>query len=132
MEIEITSRKENKILEREEVAFTLQFEGKTPSRKQVQQKLADTIGRNIIVIEYIKPVYGASQATGYARGYTSAKQAKALERQYVLERNNLVEGAPKQPAEEKEKEAPPAEGKAEESSEGKAEEAEGETEEEEA
>ena len=130
MEIEITSRKENKVLEREEVAFTLQFEGKTPSRKQVQQKLADAIGRNIIVIEYIKPVYGASQATGYARGYTSAKQAKALERQHILERNNLVEGAPQQPAEEKE--APPAAKETEESSEGEAEEAEEETEEEKA
>ena len=130
MEIEITSRKENKILEREEVAFMLKFDGKTPSRKQVQQKLADTIGRNVIVIEYIKPVYGASQATGYARGYTSAKQAKTLERQYILERNNLVEDAAKQPPEEKE--APPAEGHAEEASEDEAEKVEEETEAEEA
>lgn len=104
MEIEITSRKENKILEREEVAFTLQFEGKTPSRKQVQQKLSDAIGRNIIVIEYIRPVYGASQATGYARGYTSAKQARAVEQQHILERNNLAGGEPEQPAEEEEEE----------------------------
>lgn len=102
MEIEITSRKENKILEREEVAFTMQFEGKTPSRKQVQQKLSDIIGRNIIVVEYIKPMYGASQATGYARGYTSAKQARAVEQQHILERNNLAAGKSEQPVEEAE------------------------------
>ncbi|MBS3772851.1 MAG: hypothetical protein KGY55_01470 [Candidatus Thermoplasmatota archaeon] len=99
MEIEISSRKENKILDREEVAFTMHFEGKTPTRKQVQQKLGDVIGRNIIVIEYIKPVYGASQATGYARGYTSAKQARAVERQHILKRNNLAAGGAEQPAE---------------------------------
>ncbi len=99
MEIEISSRKENKILDREEVAFTMDFEGKTPTRKQVQQKLGDVIGRNIIVIEYIKPVYGASQATGYARGYTSAKQAWAVERRHILERNNLAAGGAEQPAE---------------------------------
>ncbi|MFO8133641.1 MAG: hypothetical protein R6U10_06925 [Thermoplasmatota archaeon] len=101
MEIEISSRKENKILDREEVAFALHFEGKTPTRKQVQQKLGDVIGRNIIVVEYIKPMYGASQATGYARGYTSAKQARAVERQHILERNNLAGGA-EQPAEAEE------------------------------
>jgi small subunit ribosomal protein S24e len=107
MEIEISSRKENKILEREEVAFTLHFEGKTPSRKQVQQKLSDAIGRNVIVIEYIRPTYGASQATGYARGYTSAKQARAVEQQHILERNNLAGGGEPSTAEPKaEKEAP--------------------------
>lgn len=114
MEIEITSRKENKILEREEVAFTMQFEGKTPSRKQVQQKLSDVIGRNVIVVEYIRPTYGASQATGYARGYTSAKQARTVEQQHILERNNLAGGEPGQPAaEETEAGEAPAEEKAE-------------------
>lgn len=114
MEIEITSRKENKILKREEVAFTLHFEGKTPSRKQVRQKLGDIIGRNVVIIEYIKPVYGASQATGYARGYTSLTQARAVERQHILERNTIAAGG-EEPAEEKKEETP--EGEAEEATE---------------
>ncbi len=113
MEIEITSRKENKVLEREEVAFTLQFEGKTPSRKQVQQQLSDVIGRNIIVVEYIKPMYGASKATGYARGYTSARQARAVEQQHILERNNLAGGEPEQAAAEETEEPEEAAAKGE-------------------
>ena len=87
MEIEIESRKDNKLLQREEVRFTLRYEGKTPGRSKVRKQLKDMLGKNVIILEYLKPVYGVSEARGYARGYSSEKKAREIEPEYIVERN---------------------------------------------
>ena len=38
MEIEIETRKENKLLEREEIHFRVKYEGATPSRKKIREQ----------------------------------------------------------------------------------------------
>jgi small subunit ribosomal protein S24e len=103
MEIEIESRKDNKLLKRDEVHFTINYEGKTPSRRKVRKQLKDILGKNIIIVEHIKPIYGAQQARGYARAYSSEKQARLLEPNHIIERN-LTEGS--EPAEKESKEKP--------------------------
>ena len=94
MEIEIESRKDNKLLNREEVCFTMCYEGKTPSRHKVRKQLKDILGKNIIIVEYIKPVYGAQQARGYARAYSSEKQARMVEPHHIIKRNLADTGEP--------------------------------------
>jgi len=87
MEIEIVSRKENKLLEREEVYFKIKYEGKTPSRKKVRDNLKNMVGGKVVIIEYIKPAYGAPEADGYARVYQSEKKAREVEAEHIIERN---------------------------------------------
>ena len=87
MEIEIVSKKENKILEREEVYFKVKYEGKTPSRKKVRDNLGNMTGGEIVILEYMKPVYGVSEADGYARIYKSEKKAGEVEAKHIMERN---------------------------------------------
>ena len=94
MEIEIKSRKDNKLLKREEVYFTMHYEGKTPSRHKVRKQLKDILGKNIIVVEYIKPVYGIRQARGYVRAYSSEKQARTVEPHHIVKRNLADDGKP--------------------------------------
>lgn len=106
MEIEIESRKDNKLLQREEVHFTLRYEGKTPSRHKVRKQLKDLLGKNVIILEYLRPVYGASEARGYARAYSSEKKAREIEPQHIMERN-LSSGPPSSEESAAEETAPP-------------------------
>lgn len=112
MEIEIVSRKENKLLEREEVYFKIKYEGKTPSRRKVRDNLKNMVGGKVVIIEYIKPVYGISEADGYARIYQSEKKAREVEAKHIIDRN-LKKGGEEAAAEEK------AGGKAEDAKKGK-------------
>jgi len=106
MEIEIVSRKENKVLEREEVYFKIRYEGKTPSRRKVRDNLKNMVGGKVVIIEYIKPVYGAPEADGYARVYQSEKKAREVEAKHIIDRN-LKKGGEEaaEKAEEKKEEA---------------------------
>lgn len=105
MEIEIVSKKENKVLERDEVYFKVKYEGKTPSRNKVRDNLGNVTGGKVVIVEYIKPVYGISEAEGYARIYKSEKKAREVEAKHIIERNLKKGGASEakveKPAEEK-------------------------------
>jgi len=106
MEIEIVSRKENKVLEREELYFKIKYEGKTPSRRKVRDNLKNMVGGKVVIIEYIKPVYGISEADGYARIYQSENKAREVEAEHIIDRN-LKKGGEEaaEKAEEKKEEA---------------------------
>lgn len=123
MEIEIVTRKENKLLEREEVYFKVKHEGKTPSRKKVRDNLGNLTGGKVVILEYLRPVYGVPEAEGYARIYKSEKKAKEVEAKHILERN-LKKGGGEEKKEEKPEPAgeEKAEKKAEEEGKEKAEE----------
>ena len=45
MEFEITRDVRNEVLNRRELVFTLTFDGPTPSRKSIQEKLAAMLNR---------------------------------------------------------------------------------------
>ncbi|HHH77623.1 MAG TPA: 30S ribosomal protein S24e [Thermoplasmatales archaeon] len=103
MEIEIVTRKENKLLEREEVYFKVKHEGKTPSRKKVRDNLGNLTGGKVVILEYLRPVFGVPEAEGYARIYKSEKKAKEVEAKHIMERN-LKKGGGEEKKEEGEKE----------------------------
>ncbi|KAA0001794.1 MAG: 30S ribosomal protein S24e [Thermoplasmata archaeon] len=88
MEIEFENRRENKILGREEIFFKVKYEGKTPSREKVREQLKNMLGgKGVVVIEYIKTLYGIPEARGYAKVYASEEQAKEIEEKHIIERN---------------------------------------------
>ena len=108
MEIKIESSKENALLDRRDITFSLAHAGETtPSRTQVRQLVATQIGtktENIVVVQ-MKSEYGRGVSNGTARAYKSADAARASERVHLLKRNQLYIEKPK-------KEAPKAEEKA--------------------
>ena len=87
MEIEIESRRENKLLEREEIRFVVRYDGATPSRKKVKEHLHNMGINGFIVVDEIKPLFGVREARGYAKVYPSEQKAREIEPDYVIRRN---------------------------------------------
>lgn len=113
MEIQIQQNKENALLDRREITFTLRHEGETtPSRVQVRQLLASQIGTKTenVVIDLMESEYGRGTSRGVARAYKTADAARGTERVHMLKRNQLyIEKPKKEGAKEGDK---PAEAKA--------------------
>jgi small subunit ribosomal protein S24e len=93
MEILITSDKQNELLSRREVAFTLNYNGATPSRKLVQAKLAAMVnaGKDQVVLDSMKSRFGISVLTGSARVYQNKEDLVKLERGYLMTRGGVAE-----------------------------------------
>jgi small subunit ribosomal protein S24e len=91
MEILVEKEKDNPLLKRKEVYFRLKYEeeGVTPSRQAVRQKLSGlfAVDADRIVIEWIKPEFGKSEAYCYARIYETPEDLRAVEEDYIIKRN---------------------------------------------
>jgi small subunit ribosomal protein S24e len=91
MEVVVEKEKHNPLLKRKEIYFRLKYEeeGATPSRNDVRQKLAGLFNANLdtVVIDYIKPEFGKSEAYCYAKIYDSVDDLKSIEEDHILKRN---------------------------------------------
>ena len=104
MEVQIDSKKNNPLLNRTEVYFTVKHLGeKTPNREIVRNELAEKLNskKENIIVNFIKPAFGTNETTGYAKIYSSLKNAKEIEETYILSRNKLIEGKKKEKKTEK-------------------------------
>lgn len=92
MELAIREKKENASLGRQEIACEVSFEKAMPSRKQLREALAASLGAapELLVIVSAKGSFGTSRAAVAARLYNS-KEAMAVERKYLLVRDGLAE-----------------------------------------
>ena len=111
MEIEIDSKKNNPLLKRTEVYFTVKQTGEgTPNREIIRSELADKLNskKENVVVNIIKPGFGIQETTGYAKVYSSPESLKGLEREHILKRNKLGE-TKKDKKEAKTSEAPAGE-----------------------
>ncbi len=94
MEIEIDSKKNNPLLKRTEVYFTVKHTGeKTPNREIIRSELADKLNskKENVVLNVMKPGFGINETTGYAKIYSSLNNLKSLEKKHILKRNKLIE-----------------------------------------
>ena len=92
MKMEITEKKENKILKRTEVRFTIDHKGEsTPSKGAVVDEIAKKMDakKDQIVLNNIDSIYGNGVSTGYAKVYATKEDAQAVEPEYILKRNGL-------------------------------------------
>ena len=92
MKMEITEKKENKILKRTEVRFTIDHKGEsTPSKGAVIEEIAKKLSakKDQIVLNNIDSVYGNGISNGYAKVYASKEDAQAIEPEYILKRNGI-------------------------------------------
>jgi small subunit ribosomal protein S24e len=104
MEVQIDSKKNNPLLNRTEVYFTVKHLGeKTPNREIVRNELAEKLNskKENIVVNFIKPGFGTNKTNGYAKIYSSLEKAKEIEETYILARNKLIEGKKKEKKTEK-------------------------------
>ena len=120
MELKITNKEEQKLLDRTLVKARLNFSEKAvPSRKAVLGELSKQlkVDKKLIVIKEIRTVYGSTSADVEVHVYDSEEIKNKLEPKHLLKRSELAETK-----KEKKKEEPkPAEAKKEEVKEVKAE-----------
>lgn len=94
MEVEITSKVNNVMLDRTEVHFTVTHTGEaTPSRDIIRNELAEKLNvkKEDVIVKTVRPSFGNNKMKGYAKVYTSPDKSKGLEPDYVLIRNKLME-----------------------------------------
>ena len=91
MDIRILKDKKNALLNRRELDFIVKYEGSTPSRNDVKNKLAAMLNAplELLVVQRIKTEYGMQEAKGYAKLYEDAARMKEVELVYVLKRNAI-------------------------------------------
>jgi small subunit ribosomal protein S24e len=92
MEIKITSNTRNELLSRNEVAFTVSYEGATPARKDIGDKIAAMQNAPVenLILSPLQGRFGSRAVSGIARIYDSADALKSTEREYLI-----VRGTPK-------------------------------------
>lgn len=92
MDVEITSKYENKLLNRTEVRFKATHgKEKTPTRDQVREALAKNLGgaKDAIVVAEMQSSFGQPTTTGYAKMYANVDAVKKLEPHHIQLRNKL-------------------------------------------
>jgi len=100
MQVKIDSTKNNPLLKRKEVGFTI-IQGpkeKTPQRLEVKKAVAIEmkIGDDIVFIKRMRTKTGSNITVGVANVYQSVNQAKIVEPEYIRKRNS----PPEKPKEE--------------------------------
>lgn len=115
MNLEITEKKENPLLDRVDVRFKLLHDGeKTPARSVVRDQLATSLNvkKDHVIVDHMQSDFGRGITSGFAKVYKSVEKARYHERDYLLKRNELYippkkkEGAPEAPKEAKKPAAP--------------------------
>ena len=105
MEIEFIEEKENKLFNRKEIKFYVDYDGEaTPKVLDIKSKLVALLNTNkdLIVVDNVQPHYGEPRALGYAKVYETAKDLEYIETEHVIAKN----AEPDEPeAEEAEEEA---------------------------
>ena len=100
MEIEFIEEKENKLFNRKEIKFYINYEGEpTPKIIDVKNRLVAQLDsqKDLVVVDTIDPYYGEPRALGYAKVYATKEDVDYIETESVLIKNT-------EPAEEPEEE----------------------------
>ncbi len=103
MDIEITERKHNPLLVRDEIRFLVTHEGEpTPPLGEIRRLLCAklTAKPELTVVHSVYTDFGASVSKGFAKAYKDESRLKSIEAKHILRKNF---GAPA----EGEKEAEP-------------------------
>jgi small subunit ribosomal protein S24e len=108
MEIEIESKTDNPLFNRKEVHFIVHHENeKTPKRDLVRSELADKlkVKKEHIIVSNMNSSFGLNNTIGYAKIYTSSKEALKWEKKHLLKRNKVASEEKKAEKQEKSEES---------------------------
>jgi small subunit ribosomal protein S24e len=106
MELEITEKRENPLLDRIEVQFVVHHANQpTPRRESVREELSKNlkVQKDRVVVDSMSSSFGIHDTMGYAKVYSTKETALKVEREYILKRNKLIK------EEKKEKKGEPEE-----------------------
>lgn len=90
MEIEITDKTENPLLNRTEIHFDCIYTGEpTPKIMDVKNKLVALLDadKDLLVVDSVIPKFGEGKAEGYAKMYESEDYLKEIEQKHILNKN---------------------------------------------
>lgn len=93
MELANIERKENALLDRQEVYFTISHEKEqTPKRTDVKGLISQELNveKERIVVDSMNSRFGMGETSGYAKVYPSKLKAQELEQKALLKRNNIA------------------------------------------
>ena len=105
MEIEFIEEKENKLFNRKEIKFYVDYDGEaTPKILDIKSKLVALLNtkKELIVVDNVQPHYGEPKALGYAKVYDTVDDLEYIEDQHVIAKNEEPE---EEPAEDEAEEA---------------------------
>jgi small subunit ribosomal protein S24e len=95
MQVKIDTTKNNPLLKRKEVGFTIVSgpKEKTPPRLEVKKALATEmqLDDDVVFIKRMRTKTGTSITVGVANVYQSVNQAKLVEPEYIRKRNSPPE-----------------------------------------
>ncbi|MGB3908302.1 MAG: 30S ribosomal protein S24e [Methanomethylovorans sp.] len=93
MDVKIIEDKNNVLLNRRELNFEVTFEGSTPARMDVKNKMAALLNvpLELVVVQRMNNEYGRQKLRGYAKIYEDTARMKKIEEDHILERNKLPE-----------------------------------------
>jgi small subunit ribosomal protein S24e len=90
MELKILTQKENAVLKRKEVKFSVEHaQGKTPVRLDIKRSLASElqVSDKLVFIKRMHTLTGTNKTVGEANAYQTEAQAKLIEPDYIVKRN---------------------------------------------
>ena len=94
MDVEIIEKKQNQLLNRQEIRFKIiHTKEPTPKRDGAREKIAEMnkVKKEQVIIDSLDTTFGKSETIGYAKIYSSKEEAMKNEREYHLIRNRLKE-----------------------------------------
>lgn len=112
MDIKVLEEKNNLLLQRREVKFSVSHNLGTPSREEIKGKIAAYLNSKpeLVIIERMKPEFGKRETRGYAKIYETPERLKVVETEHIIQRNEKKEEKKAEGGEVK-AEAPKAEAK---------------------
>jgi small subunit ribosomal protein S24e len=93
MEIEFIEEKENKVFNRKEITFYVDYDGEaTPKILDIKSKLVALLNtkKELLVVDNVQPHYGEPKALGYAKVYGTVDDLTYIETNHVLAKNEEV------------------------------------------
>ena len=111
MKFQIENKRENKLLERTELDFSVEHSGEsTPTRDSIRSSIASamSVPKERIIIDRMETEYGIGLTKGYAKVYDSQEVLAKSERHHLLVRNSLAERKAKAATTKKARPAPKA------------------------
>ena len=103
MEIDIFEEKENKLFNRKEIKFYVDYDGEaTPKVLDIKSKLVALLNtkKDLIVVDNVQPHYGEPRALGYAKVYGTVEDLEYIEAKHIIAKNEEPEEEPEEEGEE--------------------------------
>ena len=98
MDIKVLEQKNNPLLQRREVKFSVSHNLGTPSRDEIKGQIAAHLNSKpeLVIIERMRSQFGKRETHGYAKIYETVERMKSVETPHIILRNEKKKPAPKE------------------------------------